>query len=261
MIKQFKNLSWLLFIGILFGFAAATCIAASTPAHAQDDCGPFCAATLCGDTNNNGQVTASDALATLRIAVGLDQAGNPNFPGQCDFTICAGEECSTRRLATPQVPANACFYEPCELGFNDAPVGPISSYGPATISGAAVFNADCAGASCAGGDTDLSAPELGHVLIVPDGTSGDTAAGGAITIDFDSPVDFYGLTVLDIEEGGQVYVFDDNSVLLLSDSLPTTADGAIDYYCVFVPGASQVVVELNGSGAIDDIQFDGPSCR
>lgn len=66
-----------------------------------------CAETLCGDINNNGAVSAFDALATLRIAVGLEQ---PISGTQCDFTVCNDVDCETHTLATPLGAAEACYF-------------------------------------------------------------------------------------------------------------------------------------------------------
>lgn len=56
--------------------------------------GEVCSPTGCGDTNNDGRTLASDALAVLRIAVGLPVRAN-----DCEITACNDNGCETARLA------------------------------------------------------------------------------------------------------------------------------------------------------------------
>ena len=46
-----------------------------------NDAEQLCGFEVCGDLNNNGSITASDAQAALRVSVGLDT------PDYCDF-VC-----------------------------------------------------------------------------------------------------------------------------------------------------------------------------
>lgn len=55
----------------------------------------ICPVTQCGDTNDDGKTVASDALATLRIAVGL-----PVRADDCTFTVATGRR---ERKTTLQV--------------------------------------------------------------------------------------------------------------------------------------------------------------
>ena len=76
--------------------------------------GPFrahagiCSASACGDIDNSGVTTAVDALATLRLAVGLEDPAPV-----CEFTICRGNKCTTRDLKVSTFPVQedgeTCF--------------------------------------------------------------------------------------------------------------------------------------------------------
>lgn len=59
-----------------------------------------CPVNPCGDVTHDGNVTATDALAVLRKAVGLDANGNPNQPELCEFTQTSkrGNKVRTRVL-------------------------------------------------------------------------------------------------------------------------------------------------------------------
>ena len=70
----------------------AMCWVGPFRAHANDT--GLCAASFCGDIDNSGFTTAVDALATLRLAVGLDDAAPV-----CDATFCRGNHCTTEQLA------------------------------------------------------------------------------------------------------------------------------------------------------------------
>jgi hypothetical protein len=76
----------------------------------------ICAASVCADPGNDGVTTASDALNTLRIAVGLEP-----FEGSCEFTVCEGEHCVEDVLpvaslvGTNNTDEVACFVGPENL--------------------------------------------------------------------------------------------------------------------------------------------------
>ncbi|MBM7069071.1 SdrD B-like domain-containing protein [Actibacterium sp. 188UL27-1] len=110
-----------------------------------------------------------------------------------------------------------------------------------------------------GGDNDLATSDLGNVLIISeDGDSSDPdddANGGTLVFDFDSPSEVFDLKILDTEKGGEVRLFDANGALIKTVTIPEVADGAVQQVLIQTDDVSRMEVELNGSGAVDDIQF------
>jgi len=107
-----------------------------------------------------------------------------------------------------------------------------------------------------GGDPDLQTFNQGNLLIVSednDSNDPDDAVGGVITFDFDNPSRIFDLKVVDTEEGGTVELFDADGASLGVIDLPNLQDGGLEQVMIDVDGVSQMVVTLNGSGAIDDI--------
>lgn len=107
-----------------------------------------------------------------------------------------------------------------------------------------------------GGDGDLQTFNQGNLLIVSeDNDSGDPddAVGGVITFDFANPSRVFDLKVVDTEEGGTVELFDADGNSLGVIDLPNLQDGGLEQVMIDTDGVSQMVVTLNGSGAIDDI--------
>lgn len=132
-----------------------------------------------------------------------------------------------------------------------------------TISAQRINNNDAANnamvfdsANPTGGDGDLQTFNQGNLLIVSednDSSDPDDAVGGVITFDFDNPSRIFDLKVVDTEEGGTVELFDANGNSLGVIDLPNLADGGLEQVMIDVDGVSQMVVTINGSGAIDDI--------
>ena len=110
-----------------------------------------------------------------------------------------------------------------------------------------------------GGDTDLASDALGNVLILSeDGNStnpDDNAVGGTFIFTFDEAMNIASLDVLDSEEGGSIEAMDLNGVPLGSTAIVKTADGELGTTDINVDGVSQLVVTLNGSGAIAELTF------
>lgn len=107
-----------------------------------------------------------------------------------------------------------------------------------------------------GGDGDLQTFNQGNLLIISeDNDSGDPddAVGGVITFDFANPSRIFDLKVVDTEEGGTIELFDADGNSLGVIDLPNLSDGGLEQVMIDTDGVSQMVVTLNGSGAIDDI--------
>lgn len=107
-----------------------------------------------------------------------------------------------------------------------------------------------------GGDPDLQTFNQGNLLIVSednDSSDPDDAVGGVITFDFENPSRIFDLKVVDTEEGGTIELFDADGNSLGVIDLPNLADGGLEQVMIDTDGVSQMVVTLNGSGAIDDI--------
>ncbi|MEL6522481.1 MAG: SdrD B-like domain-containing protein [Pseudomonadota bacterium] len=110
-----------------------------------------------------------------------------------------------------------------------------------------------------GGDTDLATTTQGNVLIVSeDGDSNDPddeGHGGTLIFDFANPAEIFDLKVIDTEEGGEVRLYDADGNLLESVAIPRIGDGEIAQVLLETTGVARMEVELNGSGAIDDICY------
>ncbi|MEQ9694605.1 Hint domain-containing protein [Shimia sp. SDUM112013] len=111
-----------------------------------------------------------------------------------------------------------------------------------------------------GDDDDLATDNLGGVLIMSeDGDSSDpddNADGGSIGFRFDEPVSIESLTFLDIEEGATVRFFDDAGELIGEVAIdPTDDNGQLVYEFDEVYRVSKMIVDLPGSGAIDDLTY------
>jgi len=109
-----------------------------------------------------------------------------------------------------------------------------------------------------GGDTDLASSTQGNVLIISednDSSDPDDAVGGSVTFSFDKPASIYDIKVIDTEEGGTITLKDANGNVIATFDIPRIGDGEVDQVIMDVEGVSSMTVELNGSGAIDDLCF------
>ncbi|SIN91268.1 Hint domain-containing protein [Vannielia litorea] len=160
------------------------------------------------------------------------------------------------------------------LDFNDAATGTvvdneyksegvtISSIVNGTVNGskspAMIFNT----AKPTGGDTDLATSNLGKVLIISeDGDSNDPddeACGGTLRFDFDENVTFHGLTLLDVEEGAYVKLYDADGKSLGYKYVTTKNNGQCDVNFGAVEGVARMEVVLKGSGAVDNVSYTLP---
>lgn len=128
-----------------------------------------------------------------------------------------------------------------------------------TIDKAMIFDTD----NPTGGDSDLSYDGLGGVLIISeDGDTSDpddAAHGGELVLDFDDPVDLSRITLLDAEAGGRFVAFDADGTQIGSQNVGTGSDNdrrAVDLS--HLTGVAQLVVEMRGSGALDNFEFITP---
>ena len=111
-----------------------------------------------------------------------------------------------------------------------------------------------------GGDFDLSATDLGNVLIISeDGDStdpDDNAAGGTISIKFDQLARITSVGLLDIdEEGSSIAFFDDDSNLLEAVEIENLGDNSFQELAFDITDVSRMEVHLAGSGALTGFDF------
>ncbi|WP_299614391.1 tandem-95 repeat protein [uncultured Tateyamaria sp.] len=111
-----------------------------------------------------------------------------------------------------------------------------------------------------GGDGDLASTNLNNALIISeDGDSSDpddNGSGGTLTFAFDEPAFINRLTFLDIEEGAEVRFFDINGHEIKTVRVHDTDNNGQSIVDFDVDGVARMEVELNGSGAIDNLVFD-----
>ncbi|SDY94207.1 Ca2+-binding protein, RTX toxin-related [Jannaschia faecimaris] len=132
--------------------------------------------------------------------------------------------------------------------------GSIDSQNPPMI-----FDSACP----TGGDWDLATSNLGKVLILSEDRDShdpdDNASGGIFKFDFDGDVTVHSLTLLDVEEGASIKVYDEHSNLLKEVDIYTSNNG--QYVAdISVDDAAYMTIELCGSGAVDNLSFTkGPA--
>ena len=174
------------------------------------------------------------------------------------FTSASGETCTS--VVTVSFVAPSCVTE----DFESLNVGDIVSN---QLPGVTVFGASNSNsgnmamifdsANPTGGDTDLASSTAGLILIISeDGDSSDPdddASGGTFTFDFDTPQYIEDIGFLDIENpNGTVRLFDANSNLIQTLSIPTTGDGGAANLIINTEDISSMEVELMTSGAVTD---------
>ncbi|MEM9796507.1 MAG: Hint domain-containing protein [Pseudomonadota bacterium] len=119
---------------------------------------------------------------------------------------------------------------------------------------AMIFNARAP----SGGDDDLAAPDLGHVLIASeDGDASDpddNRSGAAFRFDFDDPVEVQSLTFLDVEAGATVTFFGPDGIAHESQSVGTGDGGQVEM-SANMSDVGHMIVSIRGSGAMDNVVF------
>ena len=112
-----------------------------------------------------------------------------------------------------------------------------------------------------GGDTDLANDTLSNVLILSEdgdvNDPDDSAGGGTIYFDWDSPVNIESVGLLDVESaGGSISIFDNSDRLLKSyDTSYLTVDGGTALLDIGWKNVSRLELDLTSSGAVTDINF------
>lgn len=114
-----------------------------------------------------------------------------------------------------------------------------------------------------GSDHDLATSNMGNVLIFSeDGYDGsdpdDNASGGIFNFDFDEPSEVLNFRVLDIEETGQVRLYDEHDNLIKTIHIPATGNNGQAMVHINTDDVARMEVQLHGSGAIDGICFCTP---
>ncbi len=114
-----------------------------------------------------------------------------------------------------------------------------------------------------GGDHDLATNNLGNVLIFSeDGYDGsdpdDNASGGIFNFDFDEPTEVLNFRVLDVEEAGQVRLYDEHDNLIKTIHISPTGNNGQATVHINTDDVARMEVQLNGSGAIDGVCFCTP---
>lgn len=112
-----------------------------------------------------------------------------------------------------------------------------------------------------GGDLDLSSSTRGNVLIISEDFNSanpdDEAHGGTFVFEFDREADVESLVFLDTEEPEPIIrLFDENGVQIGDDIIgPVTTDGGEGIANINVSGVHRMEIELQGSGAIDNLIY------
>lgn len=137
------------------------------------------------------------------------------------------------------------------------------------VNAAMIFDAECVG-GCSGGDDDLNFPGHGNVLIITeDQNSSDPddadAVGSYVAFDFSAyasgtvtveSVDIGDVEFAEGEVGAEVRLYGPGPALITTVALPNTGDNNIETLGIGVDGVEMMVVQLNGSGAIDNLQIN-----
>ena len=110
-----------------------------------------------------------------------------------------------------------------------------------------------------GGDDDLSADDLGNVLIISeDGDSSDpddNATGGVINIEFDEPSTVTAIGLLDIEQRGFVRLLDEESNIIEFIDIEPMGDGESFELDISNSEVARLELGLAESGALTSLDF------
>ncbi|MEL6613717.1 MAG: hypothetical protein AAFQ53_16610, partial [Bacteroidota bacterium] len=112
-----------------------------------------------------------------------------------------------------------------------------------------------------GGDWDLATTTQDNILIISeDGHEwdpDDNWQGGQMFFDFDTVSTVESLTWVDIDDGkpATVSFFDENGTLITTIEGLCTGDGGVGVQTFNVEGVARMVIDLPGSGAVDNINF------
>lgn len=111
-----------------------------------------------------------------------------------------------------------------------------------------------------GGDFDLASNSRGKVLILSeDGDTSDpddNAGGGTFVFDFHREADVESLIFLDTEEPApEIRLYNEAGDLITTIMGPVTTDGGEGYADINIDGVHRMEVEIQGSGAIDNLIY------
>ncbi|MEL7463963.1 MAG: Ig-like domain-containing protein [Pseudomonadota bacterium] len=114
-----------------------------------------------------------------------------------------------------------------------------------------------------GGDWDLATANLGNVLILSEDRDSDdpddNAGGGTFIFEFDRPADLESLRFLDTEEPQpEVRLYNEDGDLIATLQGPVTTDNGQETLNINVDGVSRMEVEIQGSGALDNLVYNLP---
>ena len=112
-----------------------------------------------------------------------------------------------------------------------------------------------------GQDCDLSATDLGNVLIISeDGDASDpddNAAGGTISLELDDLATVNSIGLLDIDEpGSSITFYDDNSNPIETVEIENLGNNSFQEIDFDVSNVASLDIDLTGSGAVTGIDFD-----
>ncbi|MEM7547370.1 MAG: Ig-like domain-containing protein [Pseudomonadota bacterium] len=218
-----------------------------------------------GQSANVGEWIDLDGGGRVRI----DENGDLDFDADGDFdALNTGEsaivdlEYTIAEMQVTEEEYQCLFFD--EFAAGTVLTDQLSSAG-VTISSAnssnpvMIFDTD----NPTGGDSDLATSNLGKVLILSEDRDSndpdDNAGGGTFIFDFDRPAELDSLTFLDTEEpGAEIRFYDAAGDLITTVQGPVTPDGGQATANFDVSGVARMEVELQGSGAIDNLVYTLP---
>lgn len=107
--------------------------------------------------------------------------------------------------------------------------------------------------------SDFQSDTLGNVLVASNAKNPANQApdnqSAILGFRFDSPSAVESLTVLDIDDGGNILLYDENG-RQIGDIPISTADGEQQDVAIGVSDVSYMVVAIRGTGAVDNLVFD-----
>lgn len=114
-----------------------------------------------------------------------------------------------------------------------------------------------------GDDFDLATEDRGNVLIISeDGDSAnpdDNAGGGTIRFNWSDAVSIDSIGLLDTNQGGSIVAYDDDSEVLRTVAIPELGDNSLGQVEINTADVDYLDVNLIGSGAITELNFNSLS--
>ena len=110
-----------------------------------------------------------------------------------------------------------------------------------------------------GGDHDLETNNLGNVLILSEDRDGadpdDNASGGTFVFEFDGPAFVDNIRMLDMEQAGEIRLYDVDGNLFKTITTGTSGDNGQFTQIICEHGVLRMEIDLNGSGALDNLSY------